>query len=362
MTVSASTIAVALSAPFCGVLAERIGRKRVVVISTFLLAVPVLLAATAPTLGLLIFWRFLQGVVTPGIFGVTIAAINEEWPADSVPKVMAVYLSGSVFGGFSGRVFSGYAATHKLFPGIAPNWRVGFFAMGLCALVFGILIARWLPKDSKVETPVLGATASSNAFRHLRNPQLVATFVVGFNVLFSLVAAFTYINFHLAAAPYFLNPSQLSLVFLVYLVGLVITPLAGIWIAKVGSRRALITAVLIGMTGITVTLLHPFSAILLGLTLCSSAVFACQCSASSYIQVAAPAGERSSATGLYLAFYYLGGSVGGVLPGYLWHFGGWMACALLVLFVQTLTITAAFAWKGNANGKAVVAAAFLPEG
>jgi len=100
----------------------------------------------------------------------------------------------------------------------------------------------------------------------------------------------------------------------------------------------------------------------LGLTLCSSAVFACQCSASSYIQVAAPAGERSSATGLYLAFYYLGGSVGGVLPGYLWHFGGWMACALLVLFVQTLTITAAFAWKGNANGKAVVAAAFLPEG
>jgi predicted MFS family arabinose efflux permease len=363
MTVSACTIAVALSAPFCGVLAERVGRKRVIVVSMVLLGIPVLLAGTAPTLGQLIFWRFLQGVVTPGIFGVTIATINEEWPASSAPKVMAIYLSGAVLGGFSGRVFSGYAATHKLFPGVTPSWRVGFFVMGICAFVFGIFLARWLPKDSKVGTRTLGVASSSNVFRHLRNPQLLATYAVGFNVLFSLVTAFTYINFHLAAPPYLLNPSQLSLVFLVYLVGLVVTPLAGVWIAKVGSRRSLMTAVLIGMAGISITLLQPFAAILLGLTLCSSAVFACQCSASSYIQVAAPAGERSSATGFYIAFYYLGGSVGGVLPGYLWHFGGWTACALLVLVVQALTIvTAAFAWKRDENGKAVTTGAFLPEG
>ena len=246
---------------------------------------------------------------------------------------------------------------------LLPSWRVGFFFMGLCSLVFGVLLARWLPKDGKVGTRGLGAAPPRNVFRHLHNPQLVATYVVGFNVLFSLVTAFTYINFHLAAPPYLLNPSQLSLVFLVYLVGLVITPLSGVWIAKVGSRRALITAVLVGMVGITVTLLHPFSAILLGLTLCSSAVFACQCSASSYIQVASPAGERASATGLYIAFYYLGGSVGGVLPGYLWHLGGWRACAVVVLVVQALTVvTAVFAWKPTENGKTVTAGAFLPEG
>jgi predicted MFS family arabinose efflux permease len=212
-----------------------------------------------------------------------------------------------------------------------------------------------------VVKPIKGAAPSNNVFRHLRNPQLVATYMVGFNVLFSIVATFTYINFHLAAPPYFLNPSQLSLVFLVYLVGLVVTPLAGISIAKVGSRKTLMTAVLLGMGGMAISMFPPLPAILLGLTLCSSAVFVCQCAASSYIQVAAPAGEQSSATGLYLACYYVGGSVGGVLPGYLWRFGGWNACAMLVLFVQALTlITAGLAWKRN--GARTATGVVLPEG
>jgi predicted MFS family arabinose efflux permease len=363
MTVSATTIAIALSAPFYGVLAEHIGRKRVIVIATFLLVLPVLLAATARSLNLLILWRFLQGVVTPGIFGITVATITEEWPREDAPKVMSTYLCGCVIGGFAGRVFSGYAATHRLFPGVAPTWHVGFIVLGIFALVSGAILARWLPKDSKVESPIPGAVPSSNLFRHLRNPQLAATYLVGFNILFSLVAIFTYINFHLASPPYFLNPSQLSWVFSVYLVGLVVTPLAGVWIAKVGSRKALMAAEFIAMSGVLLTLLHPLPMILLGLTLCSSAVFACQVAASSYIQVAAPAGERSSATGLYVASYYIGGSVSGVLPGYLWHFGGWTVCVVLVLVVQALTIvTAGFAWKPEEKLVSPVTEVLLPNG
>jgi predicted MFS family arabinose efflux permease len=363
MTISASTIAVALSAPFCGALAERVGRKRVIVAATFLLALPGLLAATSQTLNQLIFWRFLQGIVTPGIFAITVASITEEWPSQDVPKVMSAYLCGCVIGGFSGRVFSGHAVTHQVFPGVVPHWRVGFIVLGTCALISGVILARWLPRDSKTEKQIAGAEPRNNVFRHLRNPQLTATYLVGFNVLFSLVAIFTYINFHLAASPYFLSPSQLSLVFMVYLVGLVITPLAGIWIAKVGSRKALIAAELTGMAGGLLTLLHPLWVILLGLTLCSSAVFICQVAASSYIQVAAPAGERSSATGLYVAFYYIGGSASGVLPGYLWHFGGWTACVMLVLIVQAVTIvTAGLGWKPLENRKPQVARVILTDG
>ena len=38
--------------------------------------------------------------------------------------------------------------------------------------------------------------------RHFRDPQLVATFAIGFGVLFNFIATFTYISFHLAAPPY----------------------------------------------------------------------------------------------------------------------------------------------------------------
>ncbi|MEA2238641.1 MAG: transporter, family, putative rane transport protein, partial [Thermoanaerobaculia bacterium] len=169
---------------------------------------------------------------------------------------------------------------------------------------------------------------------------------VGFNVLFSLVAIFTYITFHLAAPPYSLTPAQLSSLFVVYLAGLIVTPLAGIGIGHFGSRPVLIAAVIGSMAGVSITLLHSMPLILAGLVLCSSGVFVCQSASTSYIQMASPPGGRASAAGLYVACYYAGGSVAGVLPGYFWRFGGWTACVVLVLVVQVVTITvAASGWR-----------------
>ncbi|MGH9423026.1 MAG: MFS transporter [Thermoanaerobaculia bacterium] len=344
MTVSAATIGVALSAPFCGLIAERVGRKRVIVIATLLLAVPTFLASTATSLTMLIVWRFLQGLVMPGIFGVAIAYITEEWPTTKVASVMSLYVSATVLGGFLGRVILGYAATHRIIAPIPPSWRVGFVIVAACDLVFGTVIARWLPRDRTLAAPP--ARADGGVFRHLRNPRLVATYAVGFNVLFSLVAIFTYITFHLAAPPYLLTPAQLSSLFVVYLVGLIVTPLAGIGIGRVGSRPVLIIAVLGSMLGVSITLVHSLPVILIGLVLCSSGVFVCQSASTSYIQTAASAGGRASAAGLYVACYYAGGSVSGVLPGFFWRFGGWTACVALVLVVQSITITvAAIGWR-----------------
>jgi len=344
MTVSAATIGVALSAPFCGLIAERVGRKRVIVTATLLLTIPTMLASTATSLPMLIFWRFLQGLVMPGIFGVAIAYIAEEWPPVQVGRAMSLYVSATVLGGFLGRILPGYAATHRIVASIAPSWRIGFLLIAACDLIFGLLIAYWLPRDRK--SAAAPARTDGGMLRHLRNPRLVATYAVGFNVLFSLVAVFTYITFHLAAAPYLLTPAQLSSLFVVYLVGLIVTPLAGIGLGRAGSRPVLIVAVIASMIGVSMTLLHSLPLILLGLVLCSSGVFVCQSAATSYIQTAAPAGGRSSAAGLYVACYYAGGSVSGVLPGFFWRFGGWTACVALVLAVQLITIAvAAMGWR-----------------
>src|SRR5512140_2977172 len=61
LTVSAPSLARPISAPFIGLMAERIGRKKVIVPALFLMTVPTVLAATATTLPVLIAWRFAQG-------------------------------------------------------------------------------------------------------------------------------------------------------------------------------------------------------------------------------------------------------------------------------------------------------------
>ncbi len=344
-TVSAATLGVALSAPFCGALAERVGRRRVIVLSIFLLSLPTILAATSTGLSQLVFWRFLQGLVMPGIFAVTIAYIAEEWPRHRVPQVMSIYVSGTVLGGFLGRIFTGVGATYHLIPFVAPSWRNGFVFIGALDLVFGLLLWRWLPHDSPL--PV-GAEAKSDVTRHLRNPQLLATFAVGFNVLFALVATFTYVTFYLAAPPFGLSSAQLSALFMVYLVGLVITPVGGVLIFRVGSRAALIGSVMVAIVGVLMTLIPNLLVILLGLVLCSSGVFVCQSASTTYIHHAAQSGGRASAAGLYVMFYYVGGSVAGVLPGMLWRYGQWKACVALIVFVQLITVAIAGGiWKGR---------------
>ncbi len=119
-TVSASTLGVAISAPLLGMFTEHMNRKRVILVSILLLAVPTCAAATSTSLGWLIFWRWLQGLITPGVFATTIAYITENWPPTAVAPVMSIYVSGTALGGFSGRAITGLWQTTPA--GVRPSY------------------------------------------------------------------------------------------------------------------------------------------------------------------------------------------------------------------------------------------------
>lgn len=76
LTMGASVLAVAISAPFTGMVADAIGRKRVIVAALLGLAIPSLLAATARDLHELVVWRFPQGLCIPGVVATTMAYIT----------------------------------------------------------------------------------------------------------------------------------------------------------------------------------------------------------------------------------------------------------------------------------------------
>jgi MFS transporter, YNFM family, putative membrane transport protein len=127
-TVAATIIGVVLAAPFTGMIAERRGRKKIIVPSLFLLTLPTALAGTSASLTQLIFWRFAQGIFVPGIIAVMLAYINEEWAGRGVGRAMSSYITGTVFGGFLGRFISGVVATHL-------NWRASFLIIAALNLI-----------------------------------------------------------------------------------------------------------------------------------------------------------------------------------------------------------------------------------
>jgi MFS family permease len=142
----------------------------------------------------------------------------------------------------------------------------------------------------------------------------------------------------------------LGLIFVVYLIGAVVTPVAGRAIDRIGHRFTLVAAFLGGVGGISLTLVPHLPAVLLGLALTSTGVFIAQSAASSYVGRLAE-GARGAAVGLYVMFYYTGGSFGAAVPGTFWNRGGWPATVALIAAVQVLTIALCLLfWKPAAAG------------
>ena len=348
LTVSMASLGVAISAPLAGMLADRIGRRRVIVWSAFLLALTGLATASATSLWQLVAWRFLQGVFTPGVFAVTVAYINDEWHGAGAGRMVGAYISGTVTGGFSGRILSGLVAGDG-------HWPRVFLALGGLSLILAGVIAAWLPEEHRRKGA--GERLSySAAIAHLRNGRLLATFAAGFCVLFSIVGLFTYVTFHLASPPYSLRSGALGLIFSTYLVGSLVTPLAGRAIDHFGHRETLAVAILIAMVGVAITLGHALWIVIAGLGVFCAGIFSAQASASAFVGAAADR-NRGLAVGLYATFYYLGGSAGAAAPEPFYTWGGWPACAAFIVFVQAVTIFIALTyWKAAATPRSSYAA------
>lgn len=334
LTVSATTFGVALAAPVVGLMAESTGRKKVIVPSLFILTVPTVLAATSGGIGWIVFWRFLQGICVPGIIAVMMAYIGEEWQDRGVGMVMAAYVTGTVFGGFIGRFIAGVVTTHW-------HWRAAFVAIGVLNLIGALAVRAWLPKARNfVRSPSM-RSGLRDMRMHLRNPRLLANFGMGFGVLFSLVGAFTYVNFYLAEAPFRLSSAALGSIFCVYLLGLVVTPLSGQFLDRHGFRATSLLSLAFTVTGLLLTLPHRLPLVITGLALFSSGIFIAQ--AAGTVQTGVIAGRaRSSAAGLYVTLYYVGGSVGATVLGWMWVWKRWPACVAALIAASIATVTFAF--------------------
>jgi len=278
--------------------------------------------------------------MTPGIFAGTVAYIHEEWPASRAGRATAAYMTGTIIGGFTGRAVAGLVAADV-------DWHASFVALAVLSVALAVALLAWLPPERPRTHPHANHARGSSLVEHLRNRQLLATYAIGFCVLFTQVAMFTYVTFHLAAPPFRLSTAALGWLFAVYLVGAVVTPFGGQWIDRYGHRVGLGAAMAIGAAGALLTLTPWLLVVAAGLALCSTGVFVAQASTSSYIG-AVTTRDRALAVGMYSTFYYIGGSVGAALPSALWNAGGWRACVALIVTVQIIGVAIALTfWQGS---------------
>lgn len=330
LTMTANALAIAGVAPFAGAIADVLGRKRVIAAAMLAVTVPTVLMGFAPDLPSLVAIRFVQGLLLPPIFTVLVAYIGEEWPRGEATSMTGVYIAACSFGGFLGRALTGAVAD-------LSTWRTAFLVDGLITLALAVAVATLLPREQRfVRARHVGA-AFAQMLKHFANPQLVATYALGFGVLFNFLAAFTYVTFYLAGPPFRLSPALIGAVFVVYLFGTAASPWTGRAVARFGRKPFMLAILALWAAGIAVTLVAWLPAVVAGMALFAVGGFVCQALSTSYVALSAREGV-SSAVGLYVTFYYIGGSVGTLAGGAAWHVDGW--AALVALVVAMLAIMA----------------------
>ena len=234
LTMTATALAIAITAPFAGAIADVLGRKRVIVAAMMLLAIPTVddRFRAEPARADLLALRAGPGAAADlhrrgRLYrrGMAARARRPASPASTWRR--------RAVGGFCGRFFSGLLAD-------TIGWRNGFLAFAAVTFACGLAVAAILPRERNFVRSEGLAASARQMLGHLRNPRLLATYAVGFGTLFNFVALFTYVNFVLAAPPFNLSPTLLGAIFVTYLAGSVVVLWLGRAVARFGRRTLII--------------------------------------------------------------------------------------------------------------------------
>jgi YNFM family putative membrane transporter len=330
LTVSAVVLAIAAASSFHGPLSDVLGRKRVMVGATALRSVATLACAFAPSLGVLVALRAVQGALVPGMTAVVVAYAGDRYRPRELASVVAGIIAASVVGGLVGRVGGGWIAARA-------GWRFAFVVFALSSLLATFALARGLAPVPPSEHRGWRA-AYRGMLAHLARPPLLGAFLVGASLFFGWIGLFTYLPYHLSGAPYALSTELISSVYLVYTAGVLIAPVAGRLSARVPVRRLMTIGLGVAGLGMVAALARPLPVVVAGLVVLVLGTFTAQAVAPAFVNTTART-AKGSANALYLPFYYLGGTLGSVLPGLAWQAWGWpgvVACCVSAVGVGLL--------------------------
>jgi YNFM family putative membrane transporter len=319
--VNASTIGMAAGGLGVALFGRSIDRRRGILASLAILSLPTLLLATMPALPLFTLLRIVQGVCMSTAFALTLAYLGEHTSAADTASAFAAYITGNVASNLFGRLLAAGVVDHL---GLAANFYV-FAALNLSGAVLVWFTVERVPPMKQMD--MSNHSPLTSWLAHFANPALRATFAIGFLILFAFIGTFTYVNFVLVGPPFGIGMMMLGAVYFVFLPSVITTPLAGRVVARFGTRPTLWASFAVAVAGLPLLLSSSFSAVLLGLALVGVGTFFAQATATGFVGRAA-ATDRGSASGLYLASYFLGGLVGSAVLGQAFDRFGWTACVL----------------------------------
>ncbi len=333
LAVSAGTVGMAIGLFIFAFWADRIQRKKLMVISIILASILTISSSFAPNFEFLILLNLLKGVALSGVTAVALAYLSEEVSIGILGTAIGIYLSGNTIGGMSGRVIT------LLISGFS-DWQTAVLGVGFLCLILGLTFSFIFPNSKHFYPQKLPLNEKLNMMKiFVKDRYLQGVFFIGFSVMGIFVSVYNYLSFRLEADPFSLPHSIIASVFLLYIVGVAGSMKAGKWSDKYSSKQIIWRIIVITIIGLLLMLFSNIYVLIIGLVGVTFGFFASHTLASRMVSQRAPV-SKSTATCLYWLFYYLGSSFAGSMSGKMLSHFGWSGfiVSLVILAIVTLLI------------------------
>ncbi|HEY2585653.1 MAG TPA: MFS transporter [Tepidisphaeraceae bacterium] len=163
-----------LTSPLAGMVADRFGRKRVIVASLLIWSAATVLTGCVRTFEQMLAARFLMGLSEAFYMPAAVALVVDYHRGPTQSRATGLHLSGvyagSILGGLGGAIAQ------------YLNWRTGFIGFGVIGLVYCAVLARFLhdaPAAADEDAPNMTASPGSRGFASLLTSRNVALLLAG---------------------------------------------------------------------------------------------------------------------------------------------------------------------------------------
>ncbi|BAM31803.1 MFS transporter [Helicobacter cinaedi] len=322
---SITLLPMAFAPLFYGYFLENHQPKLILSLSLFVAGIFQILLAWCESLETFLLLRFIQSLFFPAIL-TTLLTILTRSQSGSLQFNVSLYIASTIAGGLIGRMGGAYLT--ELF-----SWQICFILLGVSLTLGGIFSLSWIANQASKLTQF----TFSQILPLLGNKTSLVVLSSVFVMFFSFQAVLNTLPFYAKEMFPHISQNELGRLYLGYSIGIVVSLLANPIIKLCGGReKTIFLSLNLFALGLCVFLLHSLMWIYVGMFVMCFGSFIAHSVLNALNNSLNPK-YKAASSGLYLSFYYTGGTLGSYLSSFVFELFGWQM--LIISLAITLNLT-----------------------
>ncbi|MDR1614228.1 MAG: MFS transporter, partial [Campylobacteraceae bacterium] len=295
-----------------GYILENWSSRQMLRISLLLLGVLEICFSFADSYIVLIAIRAAQGFLIPAALTSLVSYISTSSAHENIQRALGNYVAITIMGGFLGRLLSGISSEYF-------GWRPFFFIIGF-GLILSFFALLGVGKDAKTGFVRIRKKEVINVLKRRYNFFIYAAI---FCVFFVFQGLLNFLPFELKSINENLGESKVGMMYAGYVIGLItalnVTRIIGFFKSE---SKAMICGMFVYIVGLGLFNIEQFGIMFASMFVFCLGMFMVHSIAAGFVNKLAQK-HKSITNGLYLSFYYAGGTLGSFLPGFFYQYFGW---------------------------------------